>query len=161
MRTQASFRSSRGAGKSGFTLVEILIVVIILGILAAIVIPQFTNASTSARSASTVSQLQTLRSQIQLFKLQHNDTLPDLVTNQWGQLINKTNLTGAVDATAAGIYGPYLETTPKNPLNNNSAVDASASGTTIGWVYTLTTGAIQATNQTPTLIFDESTGTVQ
>lgn len=152
---------TRNSRKSGFTLVEILIVVIILGILAAIVIPQFTNASTSARSASTVSQLQTLRSQIQLFKLQHNDNLPDLVTNQWAQLLSKTNLAGAVDTTATGIYGPYLETTPKNPLNNQSAVDASASGVTIGWVYILSTGAIQATNQTPTLIFDESTGVVQ
>src|SRR4051812_44592628 len=94
---------------SGFTLVEILIVVIILGILAAIVIPQFTNASTDARKNSTISQLQTLRSQVQLFKLQHNDTLPDLVANQWNQLMSKTNVTGAVDATAAGIYGPYLE----------------------------------------------------
>ena len=35
--------------KTGFTLVEILIVVIILGILAAIVIPQFTSASESAK----------------------------------------------------------------------------------------------------------------
>jgi len=64
-----------------FTLVEILIVVIILGILAAIVIPQFTNASQDARKSSLVSQLQTLRSQIELFKLQHGDTLPDLLTN--------------------------------------------------------------------------------
>ena len=49
------------ARKSGFTLVEILIVVIILGILAAIVIPQFTNASQDARNSSLLSQLQTLR----------------------------------------------------------------------------------------------------
>jgi prepilin-type N-terminal cleavage/methylation domain-containing protein len=49
--------------RKGFTLVEILIVVIILGILAAIVIPQFTNASEDARKSNMRSQLQTLRSQ--------------------------------------------------------------------------------------------------
>ena len=41
--------------KSGFTLIEILIVVIILGILAAIVIPQFSNASNDARKSSLAS----------------------------------------------------------------------------------------------------------
>ena len=66
----------RGIARRGFTLVEILIVVIILGILAAIVIPQFTNASQNARESSLQSTLQTLRSQIQLYKLQHGDSLP-------------------------------------------------------------------------------------
>ena len=149
--------------KSGFTLVEILIVVIILGILAAIVIPQFTNASTDARKASLVSQLQTLRSQIQLFKLQHNDILPDLVANQWAQMMSKTNLTGAVDTTAAGLFGPYLESQPINPLNGFKVV-AAAPGAGVGWTYSnVTTGAtpgiIFATNQTPTLQFDETGAT--
>jgi len=71
--------------KSGFTLVEILIVVIILGILAAIVIPQFTNASQDARRSSLQSTVQTLRSQISLYKLQHHDTTPVLATF-WDQL---------------------------------------------------------------------------
>ena len=146
--------------KSGFTLVEILIVVIILGILAAIVIPQFTNASTDARKNSLLSQLQTMRSQIQLFKLQHNDILPDLVTNQWNQLLSKTNLGGSVDTTATGLYGPYLESTPKNPLNQDSTV-AAAAGAGVGWTYDVTTGDLKATNQTDSLMFDENTQSVQ
>src|SRR4026207_276153 len=77
---------ARARRTTGFTLVEILIVVIILGILAAIVIPQFTNASQDARESSLLSQLQTLRSQIELYKLQHRDTWPTatgLVAAAW------------------------------------------------------------------------------
>ncbi|GAH59870.1 unnamed protein product, partial [marine sediment metagenome] len=71
------------AKKSGFTLVEILIVVVILGILAAIVIPQFTSASTEAKENSLKSDLHSMRSQISLYKIKNDDlppsTLSDLV----------------------------------------------------------------------------------
>ena len=155
--------TSRGFRTRGFTLVEILIVVIILGILAAIVIPQFSNASTDARKSSMLSQLQTMRGQVQLFKLQHNDILPDLVTNQWTQLTSPTNLAGAVDTTATGIFGPYMESGPVNALNSNKTV-AAGPGAGVGWTYSTTgpnAGVIYATNQTPTLMFDENVGTVQ
>ena len=46
-----------------FTLVELLIVVIILGILAAVVIPQFSDASTDARVSSLTTNLATIRGQ--------------------------------------------------------------------------------------------------
>src|SRR6187399_3120355 len=84
----------------GFTLVEILIVVIILGILAAIVIPQFTNASQDARKNSLTSQLQTIRSQLELYKLQHLDQLPPALVAAggagssptcWDEMCEKTN----------------------------------------------------------------------
>ena len=55
----------------GFTLIEILIVVVILGILAAIVIPQFTNASQDAQVSAVKSQLQTVRSQIELYRVKN------------------------------------------------------------------------------------------
>src|SRR3954462_13179873 len=84
--------------QTGFTLVEILIVVIILGILVAIVIPQFTNASQDARESSLLSQLQTLRSQIELYKLQHRDVIPNLVGGGPGNVANWDPLTTKTDA---------------------------------------------------------------
>ena len=63
---------TRNGANRGFTLIEILIVVVILGILAAIVIPQFSSASQEAAVSSVRSQLQTLRSQVELYRVQNN-----------------------------------------------------------------------------------------
>ena len=124
--------------KTGFTLVEILIVVIILGILAAIVIPQFTNASQDARESALLSQLQTLRSQIELYKLQHKDVLPDLVTN-WNPMTTKTNIDGTA-VVQAKMFGPYMESAPTNPLNTLSNVTngntaLAAAAVDCGFIY--------------------------
>src|ERR1044071_8135135 len=111
----------RRTRQKGFTLVEILIVVIILGILAAIVIPQFTSASQDARKNSLVSQLQTLRSQLELYKLQHLDQLPSTLIGgspAWTQMTVKTDASGATGTTTAFPFGPYLQADPVNPLNS-------------------------------------------
>jgi general secretion pathway protein G len=121
----------------GFTLVEILIVVIILGILAAIVIPQFTNASNDARNNSLSSTLQTVRSQLELFKIQHGDK-PPVAAGMWAIMTGKSNTTDTQNVNTSGVFGPYLQQAPVNPLNGQSAVGASAS-TTVGWVYTAST----------------------
>jgi len=63
-------RNIRRAAARGFTLIEILIVVVILGILAAVIIPQFTNAADDATISSARTQLQTMRSQVELFRAQ-------------------------------------------------------------------------------------------
>jgi general secretion pathway protein G len=119
----------------GFTLVEILIVVVILGILAAIVIPQFTQASTEARESSLVSNLQTIRSQIELYKIQHNDDPPTDATTFVAQMTGLTDAAGAAapGGPGVGVFGPYLQKVPTNPFNNNAGV-AGAAGD--GWTYT-------------------------
>src|ERR1044071_8956688 len=122
----------------GFTLVEILIVVIILGILAAIVIPQFTNASNDARQNSIASTLQTVRSQIELFKIQHGDT-PPVAAGMWTIMTGKSNTTDTQTPVATGIFGPYGQQPPVNPANGLSAIGAAAA-TTVGWVYTTGSG---------------------
>ncbi len=134
----------------GFTLVEILIVVVILGILAAIVIPQFTQASTEAKTNSLASDLQSFRSQIELYKCQHTDTLPSSTTNFVNAMLYVSDVYGAINTgvkTRSGTYqfGPYLERIPANPFTNSTLVAGWGSGTTSdGWEYNTTTGEFKA-----------------
>jgi prepilin-type N-terminal cleavage/methylation domain-containing protein len=118
--------------KSGFTLVEILIVVVILGILAAIVIPQFTSASTEAKEAALVSDLQSMRSQIELYKIHHNDELPGDPLNSSGgvdfttAMTSLTNVDGVVDTSNGADplfrFGPYMRLIPVNPFTEFNTV---------------------------------------
>jgi general secretion pathway protein G len=143
--------------KSGFTLVEILIVVVILGILAAIVIPQFTEASGEAKLSSLCTDLQSVRSQIELYKIQHNDALPGENNTAGGGthtggsgfingLIGYTDINGETQAgPGADIYGPYLQKIPTNQFNNLSTIDETAlGGNNCGWFFNTTTGAFHA-----------------
>ncbi len=103
MRTHPARRSQRG-----FTLIEILIVVVILGILAAIVIPQFTSASEDAQTSSVQSQLQTVRSQIELYRVQ-NGGYPDF-DQQWDDLL---------DPPDTAPQDRYLQSEPRNAMRGN------------------------------------------
>jgi len=132
---------------TGFTLVEILIVVIILGILAAIVIPQFTEASNDARESSLTSDLQTVRSQIELYKIQHLDSVPDATVGE-GVLFITRMTTQTDEAGAAGTkYGPYLQKFPTNQFNGKNTLrigGAAAGANTHGWHFDPTVGKLSA-----------------
>ncbi|UCC22677.1 MAG: prepilin-type N-terminal cleavage/methylation domain-containing protein [Planctomycetota bacterium] len=117
--------------KSGFTLVEILIVVVILGILAAIVIPQFTSASTEAKESALVSDLQSVRSQIELYKIHHNDNVPGTQGETFVvAMTSLTNQDGVVDTSGgtdpAYRFGPYMREIPINPFNDLNTVSEGA-----------------------------------
>jgi general secretion pathway protein G len=98
------------------------------------VIPQFTGASTEAKESSLVSDLQTIRSQIELYKIQHNDMIPGEILASGtvtpvadaagvvNALCNKTDQYGNVDNTN-GKFGPYMKKFPVNPFSNLTATD--------------------------------------
>ena len=140
--------SSSNRRVTGFTLIEILIVVIILGILAAVVIPQLSHATTDARRSAMASTVQTLRNQVALYRVQHSDKLPD-ATNFWNLMMSKTDATGAAWTTSSttGPFGPYMQTQPANALNALSTVldgtNASTISSSVGFVYDYTGGTGQ------------------
>ena len=153
----------------GFTLVELLIVVIILAILAAIIIPQFTAATDDATQSAYDTNIANIRSAIDLYRQQHN-AYPGAVTSSGGTCINGTAVTGAVgDAAfiaqlknytnAAGEactgtdpnefkFGPYLkDDLPNNPLGTSNALAVVTTGVlglsssgTGGWRFDSVTG---------------------
>ena len=96
----------------GFTLVEILIVVVILGILAAIVVPQFTDAANEARGGNLATQEATLETQLELWAARNNGIYPTVAALQ----------ADAAGATTAGqgwgplIDGEYIKSPPSNPF---------------------------------------------
>jgi len=142
-----------------FTLVEILIVVVILGILAAIIIPRFANASKDARRASLASQLNAVRAQIQLYTIEHGDQRPaNLNGNNWTDLTTQSVYNGVN-------RGPYLPSIPVNTVNGFTniavvAVDPSwgdpVVGANIGFVYNSNNGFMYGTSALGDKVFNES-----
>jgi len=130
-------------GQDGFTLIEMLIVIIILGILAMVIIPQVTVSSEDAKVSALKTNLSGMRSAIEMYYAQHNQTYPGTVKETDGttatdnttavtamvaQLTQFSDATGKVPAdgikTAAYPFGPYIKggTLPENPFNNKKDV---------------------------------------
>ena len=132
--------------RSAFTLIEVLIVVVIMAILAATIIPQFTDSTKDAKSSTVKFNLATLRAQIQLYRTQHTGLNPTATLVELTQL---TDINGAAGTGATFVYGPYLRQIPVNPFTNLNTVTTTTSDPlttapagTGGWIYNPTTGNI-------------------
>jgi len=132
--------------RNAFTLIEVLIVVVIMAVLAATIIPQFASSTEDAKKSQQDFNLHTLRSQIELYRVQHSGVYPK-IDNNLEQLTSKTKSDGTVDATN-GTLGPYiLDKLPANAFTNANTVSASTTGTEKtggGWLYDAATGRVWA-----------------
>ena len=141
-------RRSRRRGTRAFTLVEILIVVIILGIIATIVIGVFNNTVDDARDKALKDNLRNIRSQIQLYAAEHG-TYPSLAGFEH-EMVLYTNQFGQTSNTKSDVYcyGPYIIAMPRLPVGVNqglSGVTSSGSYTAgYGWAYDPIHGTFRA-----------------
>lgn len=133
---------------TGFTLVELLIVVVILAILAAVVIPQFKNSAESAKESALVASLQTVRQSIALYRVQHNEIYPG--QSSFNDFVTQLSTATAQDGTSGGSLGPYLRTGfPVNPWTmtatgkNVATMPAGPSGDE-AYVYSPSNGELRA-----------------
>jgi prepilin-type N-terminal cleavage/methylation domain-containing protein len=106
---------SRTFTTRAFTLIELMIVVAMLGILAAIAVPVFNNATDDARDSSTRAQLLTIRSAIVRYRADNGGD-PNMAN--WNALVS----------------GGYLPAEPFNPMNDLTNI-AGSPGANVGWVW--------------------------
>ena len=148
--------------ESAFTLVELLLVIVILGILAAVAIPQFSDSSNEAKASTMQTNLAVMRNAVEYYRANHGGKYPGYpaaggaptaaeVANQL-TLVSKADGSSAAVGTAGYPYGPYIrEALPENPVNSLTTVlvvaDAAAfpaADNTTGWIFHPKTGKLRA-----------------
>lgn len=155
----------------GFTLVELLIVVIILGVLAAVIIPQFGSSTADAKLAALDATMGEMRNATERYYHDHNSVYPGALaidgtaatvaecqtTAFIQQLTRYTTVAGVVAdvKSATAKYGPYIKRAalPENPFNDlanvicdiaEDDITVAASSGTGGWKFYTITGRIVA-----------------
>ena len=139
-------RNSRRA----FTLVEMLIVVLILGILAGVVIGQFANTTRDAGVTALKDNLRAMRSALQIYLAEHG-TFPS-VAGFANQMTQYTDAAGNVsaDKTTTHKFGPYILQMPALPVGVNkgaATVTGMSYSAGFGWQFDVATGEIRANCQ--------------
>jgi len=136
---------SRATLRNAMTVPEFFIVFLLIAVTAAVSFPRFSEAKSASDIGRLVKGLETVRQQVELYKVHHDGLLPG--QKYEGHEINEEDFVKAL-IESDGVYGPYLKKMPKNPFNSLRTVRVgtvtlgSASGA--GWFFNCQTGDFRA-----------------
>ena len=131
--------------KTGFSLFGSILILIVLGLTAFCLYPRYVHAVADGRPSNLLSNLQSIRSQLELYRVHHNGAYPANITEG---LTKKTDADGTINPT--GQYGPYLYLFPGNPyiLDDVEAVKTTGKFGE-GWVYEPLSGVFSINENVP------------
>ena len=134
--------------KKGFTLVELLIVIVILGILAAIVIARFAGATKESKESNLKGNLRTIRASLETYKANSKSnsyppTLDDLWAGTASDVDSKTFLERIPIDPFYRNKSVYLSSIDFSPIDTALQRDAKITGGG-GWAYDSLTGRVCA-----------------
>ena len=139
----------QGRSAATFTLAEVLVLVAVLAILAAVIVPGWCEAGPDGRLAELICTLQTVRAQLAVYQQQHHErypTLPGFVE----QMTLYTDVDGVSSRAPSSRFnlGPYLTAIPNNPFTGTNTVDRGEVGSQAAWHYDPQTGRFRV-NDSP------------
>ncbi|MCA9102785.1 MAG: type II secretion system protein GspG [Pirellulales bacterium] len=114
--------------RGGFTLIEVMLVLVILGVIAALVVPRMLGTQERANIMATKTKISQVEQSIELYAVEHDATHPESLE----ELVNPVDLNG-------NAMKPYEREFPKDAwrqnLNYESSVDDNAGGANVARIW--------------------------
>ena len=153
-----------GSRAAGFGIVEAILVTVLLCVLTVLVVPKFAQAANTAQQKQVRDKLIILRTQISVYRAEHNGIPPGYPGNDIkaipnvdtfiAQMTLPTNVAGEVSPAPNDEYrfGPYMDRVPVNPISQSGGIRLVLSRESFpttpmgdqGWVYHPASGTIAA-----------------
>jgi len=148
---------------------ELVIVIVIIGIIAAVALPRMSGASENSRLAALKSSLRAMTVAVEMYAAEHGDRTPahdtdGSVNSDPAVFERRLVQTSDMHGNLNGVFGPYLRALPENPYNHKTSVriDGAAAGAgTDGWRFDSARREFQADDSVLTAVIKPGAGSMQ